>query len=356
MEVILRNGQLTAIASTHGAELLSLRQSHHNHANCDHGHSADSYTEYLWNGNPAYWPWHSPVLFPIVGSLKENQIRLPEIAAVRRTSERQASDYTASNCKSSVSLSTNALPPRAASVDGHVIHLSRHGFARDCEFSVEKHCETSAVFLLRASLETLQSYPYLFALRVQHKLTETGFLTNFSVTNEGRSPMPFCIGAHPGFCCPLKPSEQFSDYDLIFDKAEQLPLQSLCFTKDGLVLPNASASLETTTKKETATTVLPLNRKLFADYDTLAFQALRSNSVTLRSRKSGCGLRLNFRGFPFLALWAKPEPEASFLCIEPWHGCPAFANESGCFTDKPGCMVLEAGETQQLTFSVEILN
>ena len=28
--------------------------------------------EYMWNANPAFWAKHSPVLFPIVGTLKDN--------------------------------------------------------------------------------------------------------------------------------------------------------------------------------------------------------------------------------------------------------------------------------------------
>ena len=32
-------------------------------------------TQYLWDGNPEYWQYSSPVLFPIVGRVKNNKYR-----------------------------------------------------------------------------------------------------------------------------------------------------------------------------------------------------------------------------------------------------------------------------------------
>src|SRR5262245_19506796 len=80
--------------------------------------------ELLWNGNPKVWKGRAPILFPIVGSLAENQYRL----------------------------------------DGKVFSLPRHGFARDRLFSLIDSTPTSAIFRLAWDDETFRVYPFRFQL------------------------------------------------------------------------------------------------------------------------------------------------------------------------------------------------
>src|SRR5258707_13201188 len=103
--VTIENEMLKAVINPKGAELSSLL------------HKANG-LEYLWSGDPAYWGKHSPVLFPIVGSLKDN----------------------------------------AYVYNGKAYQLGRHGFAREKQFAVEEQQHDSITFLLRSTDETMQVY------------------------------------------------------------------------------------------------------------------------------------------------------------------------------------------------------
>ena len=82
MQIVLKRGSLTALADTMGGELVSLRDA--------------AGTEYIWEGDPAYWSGRNPILFPIVGGLKDGTVR----------------------------------------IGGKPYQMDRHGFARRMEFSV----------------------------------------------------------------------------------------------------------------------------------------------------------------------------------------------------------------------------
>ena len=253
--------------------------------------------EYIWGGDPAYWPGRNPLLFPIVGTLKEGKIRF----------------------------------------DGREYAMERHGFARRREFTPAARGEDWVRLELRESAETLALYPYPFRLAVEQRLTDTGFSTAVTVANPGEGPLPFCLGAHTGFRCPLEAGERFEDYELVFPERESCPTLLL---RDGLLdRPAALPCLEDTD-------TLPLDYRWFDALDTLIFEGLRSRSVALRSRKSGRGVRVSFDGFPMLAFWTMPGKKAPYLCIEPWHGCAAGTAEGPEFTDKAHCIVLAPGESR----------
>ena len=199
---------------------------------------------------------------------------------------------------------------------------------------------------LRESAETLALYPYPFRLAVEQRLTDTGFSTAVTVANPGEGPLPFCLGAHTGFRCPLEAGERFEDYELVFPERESCPTLLL---RDGLLdRPAALPCLEDTD-------TLPLDYRWFDALDTLIFEGLRSRSVTLRSRKSGRGVRVSFDGFPMLAFWTMPGKKAPYLCIEPWHGCAAGTAEGPEFTDKAHCIVLAPGESRTLAYRADTL-
>jgi galactose mutarotase-like enzyme len=293
MQITLRRGALTAAAETHGGELVSLWD----------GQGA----EYIWDGDPAYWTGRNPILFPIVGALKNGTVE----------------------------------------INGSRYEMARHGFARQKEFSLAAQGEDFVELELREDPETLARYPFPFSLRVRHQLLENGFSTRFTVTNPGTAPMPFCIGAHTAFRCPLGAGEAFEDYQLVFDQAEDIcamtPGPDGCLLHDSreAVLPH--------------TDTIPLDHAVYDRVDTLIFDGLRSGSVKLVHRTSGRGVRVEFSQFPMLAFWTKPNARAPYLCIEPWQGCAALDNESGRFTDKPHCLILQPGEAKTLGYTVTVL-
>ena len=292
MELELKRGGRTARVATHGGELVSYRD--------------EAGLEYIWTGDPAYWPGRNPLLFPIVGGLRDGKV-----------------------C-----------------IEGREVAMNRHGFARTSEFAVAARGEDWAELELRESPDTLAVYPYPFRLTVRQQLTDTGFVTAVTVANTGDRPMPFCLGAHTGFRCPLEAGEAFEDYELVFPRRETCPTIPL---REGLL----DRDRRVPCLEDTDT--LPLDYRWFDELDTLIFEGLRSKSVTLRSRKNGRGVRVSFDGFPMLAFWTAPGKRAPYLCIEPWHGCAAAWQEGPEFTDKAHCITLAPGARRTLGYQVELL-
>ena len=289
MRINLSRGPLEAAVRTRGGELVSLRRDG---------------TEYIWGGDPSFWSGQNPVLFPIVGSLKNGQV----------------------------------------DINGRTFEMDRHGFARRSEFTVVDRGGDFAVLELRESPETLARYPFPFALRVRHQLLEDGFSTAFTVENTGDVPMPFCVGAHTAFCCPLAAGERFEDYCLTFDRPEDAA--TLLLTPEGLLRSGASEPM-------LQGGVLPLDYEVFRRLDTVIFQGLQSRAVSLTRRDTGRGVRMDFSQFPMVAFWTKPG--APFLCLEPWQGCAACEDETGRFQDKPWAVTLAPGERKTLAYTVTLL-
>src|SRR5450432_2357501 len=170
--------------------------------------------EYLWNGNPAFWSKRSPVLFPIVGALKNNS-------------------YT---------------------YQGKSYQLPRHGFARDMEFEVDKQSQKEITLLLRSNTETKKNYPFDFEFRIRYLLQGDELSTEYMVTNTGSGILFFSVGGHPAFRLPLTADTQFSDYYLRFEETENLSRWPI--SKDGLIENQPIPVLEDTNR-------LKLQKSLF---------------------------------------------------------------------------------------------
>ena len=282
MNTTISNKILSASIKHAGAELFSL---------------IDNQTkEYMWNGNPDFWPKHSPILFPIVGSLKDDTYNFSE------------KDY----------------------------HLSRHGFARDKEFELIEKTESSATFSLSYNEETLQKYPFKFELQIIYNLEENKLNIGYKVINKGETQLPFSIGAHPAFSLP----EKFSNYNIQFEKEEQLEYSLL---EDGLI-SNTTATLETSNN------TVSLNYKLFEN-DALVFKALESNTLTILENSKPY-LKVDFEDFPSLGIWTKEN--APFICIEPWFGYSDTLEKYGDILKKEGIVLLEANQIFNAEFSIQV--
>jgi len=282
LNTTISNKILSASIKHAGAELFSL---------------IDNQTkEYMWNGNPDFWPKHSPILFPIVGSLKDDTYNFSE------------KDY----------------------------HLSRHGFARDKEFELIEKTESSATFSLSYNEETLQKYPFKFELQIIYNLEENKLNIGYKVINKGETQLPFSIGAHPAFSLP----EEFSNYSIQFEKEEQLEYSLL---EDGLI-SNTTATLETSNN------TVSLNYKLFEN-DALVFKALESNTLTILENSKPY-LKVDFEDFPSLGIWTKEN--APFICIEPWFGYSDTLEKYGDILKKEGIVLLEANQIFNAEFSIQV--
>ena len=212
------------------------------------------------------------------------------------------------------------------------------------EFDVVDRSEDRIVFELRENEQTLKRFPYPFKLQVCHQLTEDGFYTSLCVENTGSTTMPFCIGAHPAFRCPLQYGECFEEYDIIFDQAEEISMRRL--TEEGLLSHSLREPFLAGQDR------FSLNYDIFARVDTIILEGLKSEGVRLVHRENGHGIRMEFKGFPLIGFWTKGAQKAPFICLEPWHGCAAVDNETGEFVDKPYCITLRPGEKKTLEYRV----
>ncbi len=287
MQFELQKGGLRAAVRTLGGELVSLRE--------------DGGREYIWEGNPAFWSGQNPILFPIVGTLKDGRV----------------------------------------DIGGKPFEMGRHGFARRTEFIPVDQGEDFITLELRENEDSLVCYPFPFSLKVTHRLLEDGFSTTFAVTNTGSAPMPFCVGGHTAIRIP--DGERFEDYELVFDTVEQA--DSHLLNAAGVIRHNGRRPMLDGSR-------IALDYSVFSEMDTIIFSMLRSGNVSLLHRETGRGVRLDFHEFPMIAFWTKPG--APFLCLEPWQGCAAWDNESGRFEDKPFCTVLQSGGEKRLTYAFYI--
>lgn len=282
MSTTISNSTLKASIKNAGAELFSLKNQH---------------KEFIWEGNPDFWGKHSPILFPIVGTLKNNI-------------------YT---------------------IEGQEYQLPRHGFARDMEFILTNKSENSATFSLQSSAETLKKYPFNFELQLIYTLEESTLDIEYKVINQNKTKMPFSIGAHPAIALP----GNFEDYSLKFEKQEVLQFSLL----ENDLVSNKTQVLKTTEN------LVPLNYKLFEN-DALVFKTLESNSLTILENSKPY-LKVDFEDFPSLGIWTKEQ--APFICIEPWFGYSDTPENSGDLFEKEGILILDADQTFNSKFSIQIL-
>lgn len=248
--------------------------------------------DYLWDADPAFWGKHSPVLFPIVGTLKDNSYQF----------------------------------------NHQTYHLSRHGFARDMDFKVVEQSDTNILLSLTQTAETLQVYPFNFEFQVGYTLHENRIKVSYEVINTEGKPLWFSLGAHPAFRVPLVPGTSFEDYSLSFNEFENTARYPL--TKDGLIMEDPEIFLQNTDE-------LPLHKSLFYE-DALVFKTLQSSAIKLHSENTENGLTVDFKGFPFMGIWSAKD--ADFVCIEPWLGVADSENASGRLEEKEGIQLLPAGE------------
>lgn len=251
----------------------------------------------LWSGDPAFWEGHAPVLFPICGGLKDDKYTF------------EGKEYT----------------------------LEKHGFASNIEFTVEKQTDISAVFLLKSSEETLKSYPWSFELRITYTLRGRSIKISYDVKNTSEKAMYMSIGAHEAYACP----EGIEDYDIIFEKKEALNAYNL----DGNLLAHSTYPII----KDTDT--LPLYEKYFS-VDALVFKDLKSRSATLRNRKNGKAVTVDFDGFDYFLIWTKPG--AGYVCLEPWAGIPAMNDTGYDITEKEGINRVEPNTVFSLIHTLHL--
>jgi Galactose mutarotase and related enzymes len=289
----IQSKSISVEASTKGAELRSIK--------------GPNGLEYLWQGDPAFWPRRSPLLFPIVG----------------------------------------ALPGGSYSHLGKSYRLGNHGFVRDLEFELAAQGQDFLRYTLRSDESSLLVYPFRFELSVTYKVEADRLSVGYEVVNADSRPMPFSIGAHPAFRAPLVEGERREDFDLVFERRETVDRWFL--NADNLRTGERAHFLS-------GSDSIPLSASLFEKGAVVLTEHL-SRTVTLRSRSSGRFVELSFPDFPQLGIWAPKDGAAGptpFVCIEPWFGVMALADSGQEIERKEAVRSLAPGSRFAAAYTIRV--
>lgn len=267
--------------SLKGAELKSIRKAQQ---------------EYIWQADPEYWGESAPWLFPVVCDTKGDKLV----------------------------------------IDGSIYPMPRHGFIRERNFTSERKTQNTVLLRYDSREEDKAFYPYSFSFMVEYVLKENELEVSCCIVNRSDGKMYYCVGWHPGFCCPAVKELKFSDYRLVFEKTEDCILPTLVDsirqidrTKPNIRMQNAD--------------IISLNYELF-DRDVLVFDHIRSRAVSLEG-PAGRWITVRFPGYDMLGVWTIKGKKAPYLCIEPWQGTCAYTDEENKLEYKAGVKCLNAGES-----------
>lgn len=258
----IKNQYLTAAISTKGAELQSIK---------DRGG-----TEYLWQGDPAYWPDRALNIFPYVARLTQGKYIL----------------------------------------DGQEYSMDIHGFVCTSQLEAEKTADNRICFRLEADEATRMQYPYDFLYEVCYELDEKRLNIIYSVVNKGEKTMYFGIGGHPGFGVPFEENTVFEDYYLEFSETCK-PIR-IGFSEDCFLNGEDTSFLLEDHK------ILSLHHRLFDD-DAIVLKNM-AKEVTLKSKRGNKAITVTYPDMKYLGLWHASKMEAPYICIEPWSSLPSRKN------------------------------
>lgn len=262
--------------------------------------------DYMWTGDSTYWGRVSPVLFPIVGRLKEDQYEL----------------------------------------NGQNYSMSQHGFLRDITFDLHEQTPTNVSFVCESAGRFTDIYPYEFKAFIHYMLKDDALIVRWEIVNENKDVMHFSIGAHPAFKVPLLENETIEDYHLHFTPSPNKDVVQYEL-KNSLIHEKGTAN---------GISTVQLSNSLFKN-DALVYSNI--DIIKLISAKSNHGVEVSFEAFPFVGIWSKYMDAdgtiAPFVCIEPWYGIADTYHTSGKLEEKPGINKLGAGEMFKAEYQMKFL-
>jgi len=288
--VSIQNNDLKVGLNKKGAEFCSLFSKTNN-------------KEYLWQADPKYWGRHSCILFPYIGKIWNEQLR----------------------------------------IDDKVYEAKQHGFLRDMMFDTTLITNEKVIFSFSSNVETFKIFPFEFRVNMIYELVGNKLQVIYEVENNGSKSLPFSIGGHPGFIIPLNESESRSDYSLVFQKEEKIP--SLTLNKEGFI-DGGNRDIFA------GSNTISIANDLF-DNDALIFKGLQSNYLDLVNKNNERIWTFHYEGFSHLGIWSKNR-SSPFICIEPWAGLADKVNAKWDFRDKEGVIQLAKGERFSCSHSIEI--
>ena len=293
--------------SNHGAELQSLQSEG---------------KEYLWQGNPEFWGRKAPILFPIVGRLANDTLR----------------------------------------IEGIEYKMSQHGFARDTEFAPTAmktkllggiiaplpHEENALRYIM--SQEPRVNYPYLLDLVANYTAQGNILFCEWQLTNRDNKIMHFQIGAHPAFNLPdYNSEEEFHGYLQCFDANGRsvFPVVSH-YLVDGLrhnydrdrIIANREG-------------IIPITESMFQN-DAILIENSQVTTVVLLDKHKNKVLSVVCPQAEAFGLWAPNKPGCPFVCIEPWCGIADMYNFNRDISEREYNHVLNPGRTYLFSYTIQI--
>ena len=249
------------------------------------------------NGN-IYWKRQAPILFPIVGQLKNSQTQ----------------------------------------IEGEIYEMSQHGFARDMDFEEISKTENKHHYMLKYNEGTLKKYPYKFELHVIYEIIGDTLTVTYKVKNIDDKIIYFGLGGHPAFNCDYSNGE----YEIVFSENED----KIVFLKlkNGLIDTEKAQNILQDNK-------IYLKEDTF-DNDAIIMKNIKSNKVVLQNHETNQKiLEFDFTGFPYLALWSKKG--APFVCIEPWQNTADRIDSTQIYKDKQNIIELPKDKEFECKYSIK---
>ena len=280
--------------SSHGAELTSIKLD-----GIEKLHQGNSVVD---ENGKTYWGRHAPILFPIVGKLKDNK----------------------------------------TIINGNQYEMTQHGFARDMEFEEIFKDENNIKYVVKSNEETLKKFPFKFELYVEYEINNKDdaneLITKYVVVNKDEKDMLFGLGGHPAFICDYNNE----NYELEFEnKEDRIEFYKL---ENGLIKINPIKSILNNNK-------IKLTKDIF-DEDAIIMKHINSNKVILKNIANNKKiLEFDFKGFPYLAIWSKKG--APFVCIEPWQNHTDSVNTDGNFDKKEDIIKLKSNQKFECSYIVK---
>ena len=287
MEYNLKNGNVEITVLQKGAELKNLKKDG---------------VEFMWERNPEFWGKSSPILFPFVGSLKDNKFKF----------------------------------------DGKEYEIeTRHGFARDNDFELVEKGDNFLKFLFKSNEKTLEMYPFNFELYLTYKIENDKLEMKYEVVSSDNREMYFSVGAHPAFATPVSDEIKLEDYYLELSEKETVDT----FMRDDVLLQREKKACLNNEN------IINLGGDTFAD-DAIIFENVKSQKVALKCKKSNRELEMDYTGFPYIAFWSMAN--APFVCIEPWYGISDYNDANGELAEKAGIEKTNGRFSAKLSISMKI--
>ncbi len=261
--------------------------------------------EYLWQGDKSFWAGQAPVCFPIAGVLRDGR----------------------------------------AVAFGKECSMKRHGVARINPFKIESVGANYVAFVQNSSEKTKAEFPFDYRLEIKYTVVKSTVTTQYTVYNTGKEKLPFVIGGHPAFNCPVDKNEAFEDYSVTFDK----PINEECLRPD---IHSGLIDISNRFKVFDAPGRIDMKHSLFVD-DAMVFDGIESKSALLIG-KNKRGVRLDYQDFDNLLVWSSANG-GPFVALEPWTGISTCSDEDSVFESKRGMTVLEAGEQASFKFKITLI-